>query len=277
MIKLIDNTIKVLHVDDEPPLLDQAKLFLKRESNLNVITASSAEEGLELLDDEDIDVIVSDYLMPEMNGLDFLEEIRNKRKMDIPFIMFTGKGREEVAIDALNLGADRYLQKGGDPKSQYKVLANTIEQEAEKKEMERSLRINQRRLSQAQTFARAGNWEYDIQSGRLYWSPECEALFGLDEGSFGGTFEDFLSFVHPDDKEYVAEVNKPITDLEEGKSLEFEHRIVTKSGDVLWMRESAGVIKDSDGNPLKITGFMIDITERKKAEEEKQKISSMMT
>ncbi len=137
--------INILHVDDETHLLDQAKLFLKREGNLNVITASSAEEGLELLDKEDFDVIVSDYQMPEIDGLDFLEEIRNKREMDIPFIMFTGKGREEVAMKALNLGADRYLQKGGDPKSQYEVLAQAIQQEERHYRTRGALKLSEER------------------------------------------------------------------------------------------------------------------------------------
>lgn len=61
--------------------------------------------------------------MPEIDGLEFLEIIREEKGMDIPFIMFTGKGREDVAMDALNLGADRYIQKGGNPKSQYGLLA----------------------------------------------------------------------------------------------------------------------------------------------------------
>ena len=136
----------------------------------------------------------------------------------------------------------------------------------DQKEMEDALRINQQRFSQAQTFARAGNWEYDMQSEKLYWSPECETLFGLDEGSFGGTFEDFVSFIHPDDREYVAEVNKPITALKEGKTLDYEHRVVTQSGDVLWVRESAGVVRDQEGKPVKINGFILDITANKQAE-----------
>jgi len=123
--------INILLVDDEHSLLDQANIFLGKVERLNVTMASSAKKGLELLDKEDFDVIVSDYQMPEIDGLDFLEEVRNKREMDIPFIMFTGKGREEVAMKALNLGADRYLRKGGDTKSQYGVLAQAVAQEVE--------------------------------------------------------------------------------------------------------------------------------------------------
>lgn len=125
--------MKVLYVDDEPELLKQVKLFLEKEDDrFNVDTAKSAEEGLSLLKEENYDAIISNYQMPEMNGLEFLEIIREDKNNDIPFIMFTGKGREEVAMEALNLGADGYLWKGGEPKSQYSVLANSVIQEVER-------------------------------------------------------------------------------------------------------------------------------------------------
>ena len=73
--------------------------------------------------------------------MDLLETIREDYGSDIPFIIFTGKGREEVAIKALNLGADRYIQKGGDPKSQYNVLARAIENEVEYYRVEREKNI----------------------------------------------------------------------------------------------------------------------------------------
>ena len=105
---------------------------------------TSASEAAELLEDIDFDAVVSDYKMPEMNGLEFLEIVREKKKSDIPFIIFTGKGRDEIAIDALRLGADRYLKKGGDPKTQYKILANAISQEVKYHQLEQELtgRVN---------------------------------------------------------------------------------------------------------------------------------------
>ncbi|MFW6142038.1 MAG: PAS domain S-box protein, partial [Candidatus Saliniplasma sp.] len=122
--------IKVLFVDDEPGILDQGKIFLDREDEgFEIVGSESADEALEILEQHDFDVVVSDYQMPDIDGLEFLEKIR--KDLDIPFIMFTGRGREEVAMDALNLGADRYIQKGGDPKSQYAVLAQAIIQEVE--------------------------------------------------------------------------------------------------------------------------------------------------
>ncbi|MFW5953472.1 MAG: response regulator [Candidatus Natronoplasma sp.] len=124
---------RVLFVDDEPGFLEQGEIFLERANQkMNVITAHSAKKALELFENADIDAIVSDYQMPEMDGIEFLEEIRKEKKSDIPFIILTGRGREEVAMNALNLGADRYLQKSGDQKTQFEILANVIVKEVEK-------------------------------------------------------------------------------------------------------------------------------------------------
>jgi len=102
----------ILCVDDEPALLDLAKKFLERFHEFEVQTSPSAIEGLELLKSRVFDVIVSDYQMPGMDGILFLKSVR-KDHGDIPFILFTGKGREDVAIEAINNGADFYLRKGG--------------------------------------------------------------------------------------------------------------------------------------------------------------------
>ncbi len=124
-------------MDDEPSVLKQAEIFLEKEDErLNIETAISAESGLELLKQDEFDAIVSDYQMPEMDGLEFLETVRKDKNSDVPFIIFTGRGREDVAMDALNLGADRYLQKRGEPKSQYGVLAQAIVQEVKRKKVE---------------------------------------------------------------------------------------------------------------------------------------------
>jgi len=127
--------MKILPVNDEPALLKQAKAFLEKgDKNFEVRACGSTDKALELLEDYEFDVVVSDYQMPEIDVLDFLEVIRKELDSDIPFIMFTGKGRGEVAMTALNLGADRYPRKDGDPKSQYAVLSNAIRQEFEHQE-----------------------------------------------------------------------------------------------------------------------------------------------
>ena len=128
---------------------------------------------------------------------------------------------------------------------------------------EKELKAYQKRLTLAQSLTNAGTWEYDIKKQTLFWSPECEKLFGVKERTFKGSFNDFLKRVHPDDRQYVIEVNKPITELKEGIPLHYTHRIKRDDGEVRWVRESAGVTNDADGKPAKIIGFVYDITEQK--------------
>ena len=122
----------VLYVDDEPVLLDLARLFLEKSPDFCVKTHTSAQEALDSPLITSCDVIVSDYQMPEMDGIAFLKAVR-ERYDDIPFILFTGRGREEVVIEAINNGVDFYLQKGGDPKSQFAELSHKIRMAVERK------------------------------------------------------------------------------------------------------------------------------------------------
>ncbi|OLS21346.1 MAG: Transcriptional regulatory protein TcrA [Candidatus Heimdallarchaeota archaeon LC_3] len=107
--------LKILLVDDEPEFLEISLNFLKKANeNLEIETTSSVKDALEYLQNKSFDVIVSDYQMYGLNGLDFLEKLRENGNTT-PLIIFTGKGREEIAIRALNSGADFYLQKSSDP------------------------------------------------------------------------------------------------------------------------------------------------------------------
>lgn len=124
------DTIKILAIDDEPAHLNLTKICLEDNEDISVEVAGSASEALAKIDSNEYDVVVSDYQMPRMDGLQLLKEL-NERKCEVPFILFTGKGREDIAVNALNLGASFYLQKGSDPEAQYAELANMIRRSAE--------------------------------------------------------------------------------------------------------------------------------------------------
>ena len=130
--------IRILHVDDDSCFLEVSKSILELEGNFEVDGALSVDEAVKKLEEQSYDAVISDYELPQKNGLNFLAELRGKRN-SIPFILFTGKGREEVVVKALNLGADSYINKNGSPETVYCELADAINKTVERKKSKKTL------------------------------------------------------------------------------------------------------------------------------------------
>ncbi len=138
------NMIQILHVDDDTGFLKVAKRCLELHGNFEVDTASSVDAAKEKMKTKTYNAIVSDYMMSGKDGLQFLKELRQKRDK-IPFIIFTGRGREEVAIKALNLGADGYFNKMGPPETVYGELAHGMFQALKITKAEEAVRESEER------------------------------------------------------------------------------------------------------------------------------------
>ncbi|MCP1715503.1 PAS domain S-box-containing protein [Methanocalculus alkaliphilus] len=138
--------ISLLYVDDEPALLEIARLFLERTGAYVVSTCTNPHDALRIIPERSFDAILSDYQMPGMDGITFLRHLRSAGNTT-PFIIFTGRGREEVVIEALNEGADFYLQKGGDPKSQFAELSNKIRYAVTRRRAEEAISESEKEYS----------------------------------------------------------------------------------------------------------------------------------
>jgi len=170
--------ISVLFVDDEPALLEITRLYLEKSGSISVKTCRSALEALGILKNRQFDVIVSDYEMPLMDGIMFLKILRAEGNMT-PFLIFTGKGREHVVIEALNNGADYYLQKGGDPKSQFTELSHMIEQVVQKKRTEENLAESEKLLVEIINFLPDATFAIDTKGTVISWNKAIEDLSGV--------------------------------------------------------------------------------------------------
>jgi PAS domain S-box-containing protein len=139
--------ISVLYVDDEPSLLEIASIYLAEiYPDLVCETAISAQIALALVQEKHFDAIVSDYQMPGMDGIELLKALREAGNT-IPFIIFTGKGREDIVIQAINSGADFYIQKGGEICSQYAELVHAIKTAVERKRFAEALKSKHEQLT----------------------------------------------------------------------------------------------------------------------------------
>jgi PAS domain S-box-containing protein len=117
--------ISVLYVDDDTSLLEIGKFLLEKDGSVEVDTCTSVNAALEKISGKRYDVIISDYAMPGTNGIKFFKSLRSAGDTT-PFFFFAGKGRKSVIIDALNLGADFYLEKAGNAKVQFEELLHEV-------------------------------------------------------------------------------------------------------------------------------------------------------
>jgi len=144
----------------------------------------------------------------------------------------------------------------------------------ERKRMETALKESELRLRKAQELARIGSWEWDIPTNGLWWSDEIYRIFGLDKREFGATYEAFLSYVHPEDRDFV---NRSVEQaLYKRKPYAIDHRIVLPDGTEKFVHEQAELSLDSEGRPVRMMGTVQDLTEQKRAEFELKKLSAII-
>ncbi len=141
----LEHSINVLHVDDDEAFLIMAKQCLEMQNTIKVESVLSVNEALVILKKRKFDAIISDYEMNDKDGLAFLRELKAIGNTT-PFILFTGKARDEIAVKALNSGAFRYLDKRGSPAATYAELASCIHQASQYIRTQKMLRESEKRF-----------------------------------------------------------------------------------------------------------------------------------
>ncbi|MFC6976442.1 response regulator [Halomicroarcula sp. GCM10025709] len=177
-----DRDIAILVVDDDPDLLDLTATFLEREEGgFEVRTESNPSDAIETVTEVELDAIVSDYDMPTMDGLEFLEAVRQINE-GIPFILFTGKGSEEIASEAISKGVTDYLEKRTGP-DQYSILSNRICNAVEQYRASETLKRSEEKFSKVVRNSTDVLGIVD-ETGRFkYISPACENELGTNKRS----------------------------------------------------------------------------------------------
>lgn len=128
-----------------------------------------------------------------------------------------------------------------------------------------ALKESTQQLKQAQSIAHVGHWSWDVASGDIFWSDEIFRIFGYQPGEFEPTYEKFIATLHPDDIERIK--RSEAAAFAEGKAHSIDHRIIRPDGSEAWVHEEAVAINDKQGKPIRLTGTVQDINERKLLEQ----------
>jgi PAS domain S-box-containing protein len=250
-------TIKLLHVDDDYSFITISKSILE-EGPFKVDTATTVDDALSMLKKGSYDVIISDYEMPLKNGLDLLKEVR-ETSSNMPFILFTGKGREEIAVHTLNLGADRYIDKHGDPKVVFTELTTAIYQLYEKTQAKRLLRESEERFKSMVTNIDSVFILTDVKGNLLYVSPAIKKILNIEPEEFRK--QPWESVYLEDIERIRAEAEKILTIPNYRGTTEY--RLITKQGLIRWVSQAYSQIVEN-GEIKQIVSIITDITERKR-------------
>jgi len=267
---------KVLYVDDEPVLLEIVKIFLEKTKEFTIDVTTSVNEVLKSDKLRSYDAIISDYQMPGMDGISFLKYVHTEFG-DIPFIIFTGKGKEEVVIAALNNGADFYITKGSDPRFQFDELANNIKKAVKRRQIREGYKNSAQRLSDLVNFLPDATFAIDAEGKVIAWNKAMEEMTGvknttiIGEGDhiyalpFFGKKQDLLIDLVLREKKEIQE-KYPSVAFQGNKLISEKEFPLLYGGKGAYLWFIASPLFDANGNRTGAIQVIRDITETKKAE-----------
>jgi PAS domain S-box-containing protein len=263
-------------------------------NRFSLVHVKRLKEAIAHLSSENVDVILLDLTLPDSTGLESLDAvIRNAPSL--PIVVLTNTNDDELAIAAVRHGAQDYLVKR---MVNQDVLVRSLRYAIERKHSAEALReaneiLEQRvqertaelamantllkteieerqkvqeRLTLAQQISKIGTFEWNIQAHEITWSAELEALYGRKSGELNGQFEAWLNTLYPDDRDRIEQEFTQA--VERGREFSTEFRILTPAQNVRWISVQSSIFNDANGHPLRMIGIHMDITEKKKLEEQ---------
>jgi PAS domain S-box-containing protein len=257
--------LRILSIEDDPKDTGLITDLLETQGIICEITRVDTQAAvLACLEQEGIDLILADYSLPSFDGISALK-FAMKACPEVPFIFVSGTLGEEVAIEALKIGATDYVLKTRLSRLVPAVLRSLreAEQKAERKRTEESLRRSETYLAEAQRLSHAGSFGWKPSTGEIIWSEETFRIFQYDAG-VTPTLDLAVQRVHPED----VPLWKQTIDRapQDGTHYEHEYRLLMPDGSVKHVHVVARAVSDESGS-LEFVGTVMDITVAKQTEE----------
>jgi len=256
--------IRILLVEDTPEdaCLLQALLEKSRSGRFRVHHADRLSKALERLAGNDIDAVILDLFLPDSNGLDTFDKVQG-RHPTIPILVLTAAQSESMADLAIRRGAQDYLLKDrldGD------MVVRAVRYAIERKRAENALRKSEERF---ELMARATNdavWDWDFATNRMWWNVGVRSFLGYPPDTVGTDFNWWQEHVHPEDRARMISCVRAVIDGG-GRFWLDEYRFLCADGSYACVFDRGYVLQDEHGKPIRMIGAMMDITDRKRAEE----------
>jgi PAS domain S-box-containing protein len=258
--------LRIVSLEDDPRDTELIQELLETDDIVCEVTRVDTQAAfLASLEQGGVDLILADYTLPSFDGLSALK-LAMSASPDVPFLFVSGTLGEEVAIEALKIGATDYVLKTRLSRlvpSVHRALRETRER-AERKRAEEALRQSEAYLAEAQRLSRTGSFGWDVLSGEIYWSHETFRIFECEPPA-KPTVDLVMRRTHPEDRARVREVIDRAA--AERSNFDFEHRLQLPDGSVKFVRVVAHPSQDDRPGGLRFVGAVTDITARKLSDE----------
>ncbi|WP_309730983.1 ATP-binding protein [Chamaesiphon sp. OTE_75_metabat_556] len=242
-----------------------------------ILETDTGTAGLEQYQMAQPDAILLDYLLPDMDGLEFLQALQAQiNKPDLPVVLLTGSDRADLAELAIDSGAQSYLSKLDLTAENLRLSLHSAIKQGEllrqvatlTTQNDRQLAVLQQQESQlrlALKSAQMGIWDWDLTIDRIHWNREQELLFGLQPGSFDGSCAFFCRCIHPEDLDTVREYIGQSTEQRGGFCHQF--RIIWPNGNIHWIEVRGETYFDATGQAIRMMGTVANIDDRQQAQQ----------
>ena len=258
--------MRILYLEDEPRDAELVQASLEAEDIVcEVRRADTQASFLTFLQQGGFDLILADYTLPLFDGISALK-IAQEIRPEVPFIFVSGTMGEELAIEALKMGATDYVFK-----TRLSRIAPSVrralreaEERSQRRQAEEALQRNEVYLAEAQRLSHPGSFGWQVASGKIYWSAETYRIFELDM-AIQPTLDLAMERIHPEDRQLVQEVINSAT--QEEKDFDFEHRLLMPDGSVKYVRVVGHPTPHPGSDDLEFVGAVTDITKQRQAEQ----------